>query len=65
MRTLSAAGVGDFDLMRDHAVKKSPLDRDLEPTDLGNPGLYLLSHLSSGVTGEVLHVDCGYNIIGL
>ena len=65
MRTLSAAGVGDFDLMRDHAVKKSPLERDLEPSDLGNTGLYLLSHLSSGVTGEVLHVDCGYNIIGL
>jgi enoyl-[acyl-carrier protein] reductase I len=65
MRTLSAAGVADFDAMRDHAVKKSPLEREVEGTDLGNTGLYLLSHLSNGVTGEVLHVDCGYNIVGL
>jgi enoyl-[acyl-carrier protein] reductase I len=65
MRTLSAAGVGDFDVMLDHAAKKAPLGRNLEEADLGKTGLYLLGDLSSGVTGEVLHVDCGYNIIGL
>ena len=65
MRTLSAAGVGDFEVMREHAAKKAPLKHDVEEADLGNTGLYLLSHLSSGVTGEVLHVDCGYNIVGL
>jgi len=65
MRTLSAAGVPGFDQMREHAARKSPLGRNVEPADLANAGLYLLSDLSSGVTGEVLHVDCGYNIVGL
>ena len=65
MRTLSASGVGDFNVMLEHAAKKSPLERDVEETDLGKTGLYLLGDLSSGVTGEVLHVDCGYNIVGL
>ena len=51
--------------MRQHAAKKAPLGRDVEMDDIGNTALYLLSHLSGGVTGEVLHVDCGYNIIGL
>jgi enoyl-[acyl-carrier protein] reductase I len=65
MRTLSSAGVSRFDEMRDHAERKSPLGRNLEPEELGNTGLYLLSDLSSGMTGEILHVDCGYNIVGL
>jgi enoyl-[acyl-carrier protein] reductase I len=65
MRTLSSAGISHFDKMRQHASKKAPLGRDVEVQDIGNTGIYLLSHLSNGVTGEVLHVDCGYNIIGL
>ncbi len=65
MRTLSSAGISDFDTMRQHASKKAPLGRNVEMEDLGNTGVYLLSHLSAGVTGEILHVDCGYNIIGL
>ncbi len=65
VRTLSSAGISHFDKMRQHAAKKAPLGRDVEMEDLGNTGVYLLSHLSAGVTGEVLHVDCGYNIIGL
>jgi enoyl-[acyl-carrier protein] reductase I len=65
MRTLSSAGISHFDKMRQHAAKKAPLGRDVEFEDIGNTGVYLLSNLSSGVTGEVLHVDCGYNIIGL
>ena len=65
MRTLSSAGISHFDKMRQHSVKKSPLNREVEMEDLGNTGVYLLSHLSAGVTGEILHVDCGYNIIGL
>ena len=65
MRTLSSAGISHFDKMRQHALKKAPLARDVEMEDLGNTGIYLLSHLSAGVTGEVLHVDSGYNIIGL
>lgn len=65
MRTLSSAGVSHFDEMREHATQRSPLHRDVEPADLGRAGLYLLGDLSSGVTGEVIHVDCGYNIVGL
>jgi enoyl-[acyl-carrier protein] reductase I len=65
MRTLSAAGIAGFDQLRDHAVEKSPLARNVEPTDLGATALYLLGDLSSGVTGETIHVDCGYSIVGL
>ena len=65
MRTLSASGIAHFDEMREHAVERSPLGRYLEPADVGRAALYLLGDLSSAVTGEVLHVDCGYNIIGL
>ncbi len=65
VRTLSSAGIGDFDRMREHAAKKSCLRRNVEFKELGTTGLFLLSSLSSGVTGEVLHVDCGYNIVGL
>lgn len=65
MRTLSSAGVAGFDQMLDHAQRKSPLGRNVTPDDVGRTGLYLLSDLSSGVTGETVHVDCGYNIVGL
>jgi len=65
MRTLNSAGVSGFDRMRKHAAKKSPLGRNVEPEELGKTGLYLLSDLSDGVTGETLHVDCGYNVVGL
>ncbi|MGD0898273.1 MAG: enoyl-ACP reductase [Thermoguttaceae bacterium] len=65
MRTLSASGISHFDEMRDHALERSALGRHLEPADLAGTALYLLGDLSSGVTGEVLHVDCGYNIVGL
>ncbi|MCC6124384.1 MAG: SDR family oxidoreductase [Pirellulales bacterium] len=61
----NAAGVSGFDVLRGHAVKKSPFSRIVEPSDLGKNALYLLSDLSSGVIGETSHVDCGYGIIGL
>ena len=65
MRTLSSAGVSGFDEMREHAVRKSCLGRNVEFRELGKAGMYFLSDLSDGVTGEVLHVDCGYSIMGL
>jgi enoyl-[acyl-carrier protein] reductase I len=65
MRTLSAAGIAGFDALREHAVEKSPLARNVESRELGTTALYLLSDLSSGVTGETVHVDCGYSIVGL
>lgn len=65
MRTLSAFGITGFDELREHATQKSPLGRNVDPQDLGTTGLYLLGDLSSGVTGETIHVDCGYSIVGL
>src|SRR3972149_5668037 len=65
MRTLSAAGIAGFDELREHATPKAPLARNVDPKELGATALYLLSDLSSGVTGETIHVDCGYSIIGL
>ncbi len=65
MRTLSTAGISGFDELHRHAVRKSPLGRGVEPKELGATGLYLLSDQSGGVTGETIHVDCGYNIVGL
>jgi enoyl-[acyl-carrier protein] reductase I len=65
MRTLSSAGVSNIDEMRDHQARKSCLGRNVDPEELGTTGLYLLSHLSGAVTGEMIHVDCGYSIVGL
>jgi enoyl-[acyl-carrier protein] reductase I len=65
MRTLSSMGVTGFDQMREHAIEKSCLGRNVEFGELGNTALYLLGDLSNGMTGEVLHVDCGYSIVGL
>jgi len=65
MRTLSAAGIIGFDQFRAHAVQKSCLARDVEHADLATTALYLLGPMSSGVTGETIHVDCGYSIVGL
>jgi enoyl-[acyl-carrier protein] reductase I len=65
MRTLSSAGISDFDQMQDHAARKACLGRNVQFEELGATGLYLLGPMSSGVTGETIHVDCGYSIIGL
>jgi enoyl-[acyl-carrier protein] reductase I len=65
MRTLSSAVVPDFDRMREHAAQKACMGRNVDFKELGTTGLYLLGDHSSGVTGEVIHVDCGYSIVGL
>lgn len=65
IKTLSAKGVKDFNSILEVVEKKAPLRRGIDQQDLGNAALYLLSHLSSGVTGEIIHVDSGYNIMGI
>ena len=65
MKTLAAAGVGDFRYILKWNEYNSPLRRNISADDVGGAGVYLLSDLSSGVTGEVHHVDCGYNIVGM
>lgn len=65
MRTLSSAGISDFDEMRERQAQKACLRRNVEAKELGNTAIYLLSDMSSGVTGETIHVDCGFNIVGI
>ena len=55
------SGLGE--MLRAHA-ERAPLKRNVEVEEVGNAGLYLASDLSSGITGEVIYVDCGYNIMG-
>ena len=64
VQTLSSAGVSGFDKILRHYPPKAPLHRNIRANEVGTSGLYLLSDLSSGVTGEVHYVDCGYNIVG-
>lgn len=64
VKTLSASGVGDFDKMLEHYPTKAPLARNVEYEEVGKAGLYLLSPLSSGVTGTVHYVDAGYHVVG-
>ena len=65
MNTLAARGIKGFTGMLKHHAEKAPLRRNVELEEIGNAALFLLSPMSSGVTGEVLFVDGGYNIIGL
>lgn len=65
MRTLAGAGVGDARIMYKWNKAHSPLKKNIQLEDVGGAALYLLSSLSSGVTGEVHFVDAGYNIIGV
>ena len=65
MKTLAASGIGDFRYILKWNEYNSPLRRNVNQDDIGGAGVYLLSDLSSGVTGETHHVDCGYNIVGM
>ena len=65
MKTLAASGIGDFRYILKWNQYNSPLRRNVTMDDVGGAGLYLLSDLSGGVTGEIHHVDCGYNIVGM
>ena len=65
LRTLSAMAVGGIDEMFEHTVKKAPLHRTIDGDEVGKTAVYLLGDLSSGVTGENIFVDSGFNIVGL
>lgn len=64
IKTISAKGIGQFNRLLDGFLQKAPMGRLVNHKDLGNTALYLLSDLSSGVTGENIHVDCGYSVLG-
>jgi len=65
IRTLAASGIGDFKSMLKIHAETSPLKRNTTQQDVAGAALYLLSNLSSGVTGEIHYVDSGYNIMGM
>lgn len=65
LKTLSSMAVSGIDMMFDYTETKSPLKRNITATEVGKTAVYLLSDLASGVTGETLFVDSGFNIIGL
>ena len=65
IKTLAASAVGDLDEMFAHMEKKAPLHRNIDADEVGRTAVYLLSDLSSGVTGENIFVDAGFNIVGL
>jgi enoyl-[acyl-carrier protein] reductase I len=64
LKTLSSSAVGDFDTMLKLYTMMSPLRRNITADEVGKTGMYLLSDLASGVTGETLHVDAGYHVMG-
>nr|WP_317893333.1 enoyl-ACP reductase FabI [uncultured Sphingomonas sp.] len=65
IKTLAASGIGDFRYILKWNELNSPLRRNVTIEDVGGAGLYMLSDLASGVTGEIHHVDGGYNVIGM
>ncbi|MFP4682197.1 MAG: enoyl-ACP reductase [Ectothiorhodospira sp.] len=65
IRTLAAAGIGDFRKMLDHVEQNAPLRRNVTIEQVGNAAAFLCSDLASGITGEVTYVDSGYSTVGL
>jgi enoyl-[acyl-carrier protein] reductase I len=65
IRTLAASGIGDFTYIMKWNKYNAPLERNVELEEVGGAGLYMLSDLSRGVTGEIHHVDCGYHTVGM
>ncbi len=64
IKTLAAAGVGVSAMLK-HTAEKAPLQRNVKQAEVGNTALFLVSDLSSAITGETIYVDCGYNIMGI
>lgn len=65
IKTLAAAGIGGFNYMLKYSELNTPLRRNVTPEDNGKAALYLTSYLAENVTGEILHVDGGYNVVGM
>ncbi len=65
IKTLAASGIGDFRYILRWNQLNAPMERNITIEEVGRAGVYLLSDLASGVTGEIHHVDCGYHIVGM
>jgi enoyl-[acyl-carrier protein] reductase I len=64
IKTLAARGIANFGDMLKTQIERAPLKRNVEPGEVGSTAAFLLSDAGSGITGETIHVDCGYNIMG-
>jgi len=64
IKTLAARGIGNFSDMLKTQVERAPLKRNIDPGEVGSTAAFLLSDAGSGITGETIFVDCGYNIMG-
>jgi len=64
IKTLAARGIAGFSDMHKTHAERAPLGRNVEVSEVGSTGVFLASDASSGITGEVIYVDCGYNIMG-
>jgi enoyl-[acyl-carrier protein] reductase I len=65
INTLSARGVKGMGMLLGYVGQRAPLKRNVQASEVGNTALFLVSDLASGITGETIHVDCGFNIIGI
>src|SRR2546422_636848 len=65
VNTLAARGIRGFTEMLQHHAEKAPLRRNVELREVGDAALFLASRMASGITGEVIYVDCGYNIMAV
>lgn len=65
IKTLAASGIAGFDSMRAQVAERAPLRRAVDAEEVGDAGMFLLSRLARGITGEILYVDGGYNILGM
>ncbi len=65
IKTLAASGISDFHYLLRWNQLNAPMRRNVTIQEVGGAGVYLLSDLASGVTGEVHHVDCGYHVVGM
>ncbi len=65
MRTLAVGGLKDFMVMYELIKEKAPLKRNIYPSEVGDTASFLCSDMASGITGEIIHVDSGYHMIGI
>lgn len=65
INTLAARGVSNMSAILKHVAERSPMRRNVEAREVGNTALFLCSPLASAITGEIIHVDCGYNIMAI
>lgn len=64
IKTLSAKGIKDFNIILDEVENKAPLHQNVTPKQVGDATSFLFSDMSSGITGEIIHVDNGFSIVG-